>query len=99
MMRSQSNGGGVMTVPDREMENFIRVTSSIDDNCVFFLDNGDYLNKLGKRVRITAGRFKDVIGVVKRIKKNRHVVVQIEGIAAVAITFVPSEFLEYLTDV
>jgi transcription antitermination factor NusG len=44
-------------------------------------------------VRITGGPFKDVEGVVKRIKKNKSVVVQIEGIAAVAIAFVPANYL------
>lgn len=93
MMKRQSEGGGILTIPDKEMENFMRV-ASVDDDSVFYLDCNDYINKIGRRVRITAGRFKDVVGVIKRIKRNRHVVVQIEGIAAVAITYIPAEFLE-----
>ena len=93
MMRRQGEGGGVVTVPDCEMDNFIRV-ASVEDRDVFFLENREGLSKVGRKVRITAGRFKDVVGVVKRIKRNRHVVVQIEGIAAVAITYIPAEFLE-----
>lgn len=93
MMKRQGEGGGILTVPDKEMENFMRV-ASVDDDSVFYLDYTDYINKIGQRVRITAGRFKDVVGVIKRIKRNKHVVVQIEGIAAVAITYIPAEFLE-----
>lgn len=93
MMKRQGEGGGILTVPDKEMENFMRV-ASVDDDSVFYLDYNDYINKIGQRVRITAGRFKDVVGVIKRVKRNKHVVVQIEGIVAVAITYIPAEFLE-----
>ena len=33
------------------------------------------------------GCFAGVEGTLKRIKKNKHVVVQLEGVAAVAITY------------
>lgn len=82
----------IIHVPDRQMENFIKVASTQDDS-IFFLDPGDYINKIGKQVRIIAGPFKDVEGVVKRIKKNKSIVVQIEGVAAVAIAFVPANYL------
>lgn len=85
----------IMTVPDQEMENFIRV-ASVEDNSIFYLGNSNYINRIGRKVRITAGKFKGVEGIIKRIKRNRHVVVQIEGIAAVAITFIPSEFIELI---
>jgi transcription antitermination factor NusG len=44
-------------------------------------------------VRVNEGHFAGVEGVIKRIRKNKHVVVQIEGVAAVAITFVPASYL------
>lgn len=82
----------IIHVPDRQMENFMKV-ASVEDDSVFFLDPGDYINKIGKQVRITAGPFKNVEGVIKRIKKNKSIVVQIEGVAAVAIAFVPANYL------
>ena len=85
----------IMTVPDREMENFMRV-ASIQDDSVMFLDYKDFIGKEGRRVRITEGSFAGVEGIIKRIKKNKHVVVQIEGVAAVAVTFVPPSFLQPL---
>lgn len=94
MMQHCDNGETkIMTVPDREMDNFIKA-ASIQDSSLFFADDSDYFSKIGRMVRITAGQFKDVVGVVKRIKKNRCVVVRIQGIAAVVIANVPSHFVE-----
>lgn len=85
----------VITVPNHEMENFIRVASLADDR-VMFLDYASVANKVGKRVIITEGEFAGIEGVIKRVQKNRHVVIQLEGVAAVALAFVPSVFLKFL---
>ena len=82
----------LLYVPDRQMEDFIRIASAQDDH-IIFLDTRDSTN-MGRRVRITAGRFKGVEGVIKRIKKNKYFLIQIDGVAAVAITYVPSDCLE-----
>lgn len=79
----------ILHVPELQMNNFIKV-ASVQDDSVMFLDSSDYINKIGKNVKIVEGQFKDVEGVVKRIKNNKYVVVQIEGVAAVAITYVPA---------
>ena len=84
----------LLTVPDHQMENFIRVASVEDDRLLYLNPNVEYLNKPGKKVRITDGDFKDAEGVIKRIKNNKRVVVEIQGVAAVAITYVPSVWLE-----
>ena len=84
----------ILTVPDREMDNFIRVASVQDDRVQFLEYNHEFLAKPGKRVRVTDGDFKGSEGIIRRIKKNQCVVVQVEGVAAVAITFVPSAWLE-----
>ena len=85
----------ILRVPDRQMENFMRV-ATVQDESVMFLDYKDFIGKEGRRVRINEGSFAGVEGIIKRIKKNKHVVVQIEGVAAVAITFVPSNFLSFI---
>ncbi len=98
MVRTARDGNGtneILRVADREMENFMRVASVLDDR-VLYLDYKDYIGKEGKRVRINEGTFAGVEGVIKRIKKNKHVVVQIEGVSAVAIAFVPSSYLSIL---
>ena len=89
-----SDGEKILTVPDRQMDNFIRVASVQDSRVQFLEYNQEFLAKPGKRVRVTDGDFKGCEGVIRRIKKNQCVVVQVEGIAAVAITFVPSAWLE-----
>ena len=84
----------VFTVPDREMESFMRVASAKKD--VEFLDIARLADRIGKPVRVMDGPFKGVEGTILRIRKNKYVVVKIEGICAVGITYVPPSQLEML---
>lgn len=96
MMQHQPDGKtNILTVPDYQMENFLKV-ASVQDSSIRYLDCSEYVSKIGKKVKITAGQFKDVVGVIKRIKKNKYFVVQIEGVAAIAITYIPRQFIEEL---
>ncbi len=92
---ADSSESTILTIPQQQMENFMRV-ASVQDGRTIYLSNMEFVAKPGKRVRITDGDFKGVEGVIKRIKKNQCVVVLIECVAAVAITFVPSAWLEDL---
>ena len=93
MSKTSSDGHKeLLYVPDRQMENFMRV-ASVQDDSVIFLDVRDSAN-MGRRVRITAGPFKGVEGVIKRIRKNKYFLIQIDGVAAVAITYIPADCLE-----
>ena len=83
----------IMTVADREMENFMRVASRTDDS-VMFLDNETIVGKEGKRVEIMGGAFEGVTGVIRRVKRCKRVVVEIEGVASVAIAWVPAGMLK-----
>lgn len=83
----------IMTVSDREMENFMLVASRTDDS-VMFLDENSVVGKEGKHVLITGGAFKGVTGVIRRVKRCKRVVVELEGIASVAIAFVPAVLLK-----
>jgi len=85
----------IMTVPDRQMENFLRVASKTDDS-VMFLDEGSIVGKEGKRVRIMGGAFEGVEGVIRRVKRCKRVVVELQGIASVAIAYVPAALLKEL---
>ena len=87
----------IMTVPDRQMENFMRVASKIDDS-VMFLDDESVVGKEGKRVEIIGGAFEGVTGVIRRVKRCKRVVVEIEGVASVAIAFVPAGLLREIKD-
>lgn len=85
----------ILTISNREMDNFIRVASVTDDS-VMFLNWSSMADKVSRRVMVVDGPFAGVEGVIMRIYRNKHVVVQLKGIAAVAITFVPPAFLKLL---
>ena len=87
----------IMTVADRKMENFMRVASRTDDR-VMFLDNETVLGKEGKRVEIMGGAFEGVTGVIRRVKRCKRVVVEMEGVASVAIAYVRAELLKECGD-
>ena len=92
MDRTASREHAIMTVGDREMENFMRVASRTDDS-VMFLNEESVVGKEGKRVMITSGTFEGVKGIIRRVKRCKRVVVELEGIASVAIAFVPAVML------
>jgi KOW motif./Transcription termination factor nusG. len=82
----------ILTVPDKQMDNFIKV-ASVNDDRIFYMENLDFAGKPGQRVKVVEGDFAGVEGTIKRVKKNKCVVVQIENVAAVAIAFLPAAFL------
>ena len=83
----------IMTVADWQMENFMRV-AKVTDESVMFLDEKSIVGKEGKRVRIMGGAFEGVEGVIRRVKRCKRVVVEIEGVASVAIAHVPVGWLK-----
>ena len=93
MDRTASQEHAIMTVADREMENFMRVASRTDDS-VMYLDDDTIVGKEGKRVEIMGGAFEGVTGVIRRVKRCKRVVVEIEGVASVAIAWVPAGMLK-----
>lgn len=83
-----------MVVPDRQMNDFISVSRMVDDDRVRYLRYDPFLDKPGQRVRIVDGNFAGVEGVIKRIGKNRQVVVMIPGIAAITLSSIPCTWIE-----
>ena len=75
-----------ITVPDREMEQFITITNARMEE-ITYLQPDEIDIKKGTRVRIHGGTFNGTEGIFVKIKgkRNRRVVVLIEGLAAVAI--------------
>ena len=84
-------------VPTREMENFIKVAGTYDEKLIYLNpDPGDFAK--GERVRIIGGTFAGAEGVFVRVKGDRRVVVNVEGLVAVATTFVHPSMIEKITD-
>lgn len=92
-VRTDTGRSEILWIPDREMENFLMVACREDDS-IRYLDYDSLVGRQGKPVRVIDGPFAGVEGTIVRIQRNKRVVVKIEGVAAVAITFVPPSFLE-----
>ena len=82
----------IIFVPDRQMDHFMRVCSA-DDDRVVLLEDSDYLAAVGQRVIVKDGPLSGVEGVIKRIKKDKCIVVRIEGIACAGILHFPAKNL------
>ena len=86
-----------ITVPTREMENFIKVAGTFEEKLIYLKpDLGDFAQ--GERVRIIGGTFAGAEGVFVRVKGDRRVVINVEGLVAVATTFVHPSMIEKITD-
>ena len=82
-----------VVIPDDQMRNFIAVAGNYEETLLYF-DPSELNLPKGTRVRITGGVFEGVEGVFVRIRHDRRVVVAIEGIMAVATTFIPPSMIE-----
>lgn len=85
-------------IPDRQMNAFRLVTESGDKGLEFFSDDSFTLFKQGTKVRVKEGPLKGTEGYIKRIRKDRRLLVSISGIVAVATSFIPPENLEPVTE-
>ena len=82
-----------IVVPDKAMEDFIRVSSAVDDDIVYMSDVSPLLRS-GQKVRVKAGPFAGVEGRVVRIRKAKRVMVELPGMLAVATAYIKGEWLE-----
>ena len=85
-------------IPDRQMAMFQMVCSSGADGLEFFADEDLTRYRQGDKVRVTEGPLKGAEGYIKRIRKDRRLLVAIEGFVAVATSFIPPQFLEKVSD-
>ncbi len=94
IMRQEGNGRREpVTVPQRQMDSFIAVAGTHDEQLLYLTPKpGDFSQ--GDRVRILGGPFEGAEGVFVRVKGDRRVVVSIEGVVAVATTYVHPSLLE-----
>lgn len=80
-------------IPEDQMRAFRLVTSSGEDGLEYLGDDHPKYHE-GDKVRVLAGPLKGAEGHIKRIKKNRRLVVSIAGICAVATSYIPPALLE-----
>lgn len=85
-------------IPDRQMDMFRLVTASGDENLEFFSDESITRYVQGDKVRVKAGPLKGAEGYIKRIRRDRRLLVAIEGFIAVATSYIPPQLLEKVSD-
>ncbi len=85
----------LITIPEKQMLDFIRVSSSEDEKKIYLLPEEVDLKK-GTRVRILGGPFDGVEGVFLKVKgvRNRRLVVSIDGLLSVASAEVTPDLIE-----
>ena len=85
---------GEAVIPDKQMAMFQLVCSSGAEGLEFFADDDMTRYRTGDRVRVLEGPLQGAEGYIKRIRKDRRLLVAIEGFIAVATSFIPPQFLE-----
>ena len=80
-------------IRDKEMEVFMFVCTAGKQGLILLGDDKPEYH-MGDKVRVTEGPFKGAEGYIKRIKKDRRLVVSINGVVAVATAYIHPQFLE-----
>ena len=81
-------------IREQDMENFILITSVQYENPALEVLEPDVKYTMGEKVRVTQGVYKGATGIVRRIRKDRKLIVAITGVAVVAISHIPMNYLE-----
>lgn len=81
-------------IPDKEMSIFMMVASSGAEGLEFFADDEMTRYRQGARVRVLEGPLQGAEGYIKRIRKDRRLLVAVDGFIAVATSYIPPQFLE-----
>ncbi|WP_455591418.1 UpxY family transcription antiterminator [Bacteroides sp.] len=84
-------------VPERQMHHFIAVAGTNEEQLVYLEPTAVAFRK-GQRVRVTGGVFEGVEGEFIRVKNDRRVMVSIQGVMAVATTFIHPSFIELINE-
>ena len=82
-----------LTVRDKVMDDFIKVSSAIDKDIVYLKEIAPKLRE-GQDVKVKSGPFAGIEGKIVRIRKSRRIMVELPGMLAVATTYVSPLDLE-----
>lgn len=84
-------------IPEGQMRMFMLVSSAGEADLVY-LDSVPANYQAGQRVRVIEGVFKGAEGRVRRVRRDRRVVVEIAGVCAVALPFLHHSFLQIIEE-
>ena len=86
-----------LTIPCREMENFIIATCNKDEHLMLVEESQCHF-KGGEIVRVTDGSFKGVEGRVARVAGQQRVIVSLTNVGMVSTAYIPKAFLSIIKD-
>ena len=88
-----------ITVPDRQMQQFITATQAANEEVVYLQPEEIELKK-GTKVRVHGGAFDGAEGLFVKVrgKRNRRVVLLIEGVTAVALAEISPDLIEVIKE-
>lgn len=97
MTRALDGKNVPIVVPQRQMDDFVAVTSHTHDRLLFYRPDELNLGR-GDMVRIHGGAFDGVTGSFVKVtgKRNKRVVVELKGVVAVALECSDANFVEKL---
>lgn len=87
--------GRPLIIPDKAMEDFISVASTMDEDLIYLKEINPKLRE-GQMVRVKEGPFKGIEGRIVRIRKSRRILVELPGMLAVASTYVDPQMIELI---
>ena len=84
-------------VPDKQMQQFMAVTQAANDELTYLRPEEVNISQ-GTKVRLHGGAFDGTEGIFVKVrgKRNRRVVLLIEGVAAVAMAEISTNFIEVI---
>ena len=85
-------------IPENQMTAFRLVTARGSEGLEFHSEDAYTRYKEGSRVRVTGGPFKGAEGYIKRVKRDRRLLVNIEGIVAVIASYIEPQYLEIVKE-
>lgn len=81
-----------LAVPDKQMDNFINLTS-IENDHILFVDHSQCHFKSGDHVIVTDGDFRGIEGCIARVARQQRVVVELDWIGCVTTAYIPKAFI------
>ena len=81
-------------IDDTEMRSFIILTAADRGTRVQYLGESVPDFKRGEHVRVTDGIYKGAEGYIKKVRSDRKLIVEVKGVAVVAVSYIHPAFLE-----
>lgn len=81
-----------LAIPEREMSIFMLVTS-LGERGLEYVEADNTKFYQGERVKVIDGKFKGAEGYICRIRKNSRLIVAVQGVCAIATSYIPQSFL------